>query len=196
VRKLGCAPFGSDSFSRSAKKPVKSGNTLVLYVYWLQYIVHESIQYECIMNATACCLEDSELTIASEMPRRKKDDSSFGPRLTAVRKARGLTQIQLAEAAGTTQRSISYYQNDDGVPPSSAVIALAKALKVSADELLGLRPPRVERVNVAETKRLWRRFQMVTALPEKDQRAVIRLINSLASVAPRREASLGERNGR
>ena len=149
-------------------------------------------------DATASCREDPQtdfaLTIALEMPRRKKDDSSFGPRLTAIRKARGLTQIELATAAGTTQRSISYYENDDGVPPASAVIALARALKVSADELLGLRPPRVERVNDdAGTKRLWK----VTALPEKDQRAVIRLINSLVTVgAARRNGSLGEHNGR
>jgi transcriptional regulator with XRE-family HTH domain len=147
-------------------------------------------------DATVPGIEDSAFTIGSEMPRRKKDDSSFGPRLTAIRKARGLTQIQLAEAAATTQRSISYYENDDGVPPASAVIALAKALKVSADELLGLKSPRVERVHDdAETKRLWKRFQMVTALPEKDQRAVIRLINSLAAVgAARKSSSLGERN--
>jgi hypothetical protein len=36
---------------------------------------------------------------------------------------------------------------------------------------------------------------MVTALPEKDQRAVIRLINSLVAVgATRKNGSLGERN--
>jgi transcriptional regulator with XRE-family HTH domain len=147
-------------------------------------------------DATIPWIENSAFTIGCEMPRRKKDDSSFGPRLTAIRKARGLTQIQLAEAAGTTQRSISYYENDDGVPPASAVIALSKALKVSADELLGLKPPRLDRVNDdGETKRLWKRFQMVTALPEKDQRAVIRLINSLAAVgAMRKNGSLGERN--
>jgi transcriptional regulator with XRE-family HTH domain len=141
---------------------------------------------------------DSAFTIASEMPRRKKEDSSFGPRLTAIRRARGLTQVQLAQAAGSTQRSISYYENDDGIPPAAVVIALARALMVSADELLGLKPPRVERVNDdAETKRLWKRFQMVTALPEKDQRAVIRLINSLvAAGASRRDGAPGERNGR
>ncbi|MGK2859510.1 MAG: hypothetical protein ACSLFQ_20095 [Thermoanaerobaculia bacterium] len=33
-----------------------------------------------------------------------------------------------------------------------------------------------------ETRRLWKKFQQVTELPEKDQRAVIRLINSLAGV--------------
>ncbi len=112
------------------------------------------------------------------MPRTEKDDSSFGPRFTGVRKARGLTQIQLAEAAATTQRSIPYYENDDGVPPASA------------------KPPRVERVDDnGETKRLSKRFHMMSALPENDRRAIIRLINSLAAVgATRKNGSLGERN--
>ena len=66
------------------------------------------------------------------------------------------------------------------------MIALAKALKVSADELLGLRPPKVERASDGpEIRRLWKRFQMMAALPEKDQRAVIRLINSLVSLSAR-----------
>jgi transcriptional regulator with XRE-family HTH domain len=141
---------------------------------------------------------DSAFTIASgrtgfavvrvkeKMPRRKKEDSSFGPRLSAIRKARGLTQVQLAQATGSTQRAISYYENDDGIPPASAVIALAKALKVSTDELLGLKPPKIERANdTAEARRLWKRFQMMAELPEKDQRAVIRLINSLVSLSSR-----------
>lgn len=117
------------------------------------------------------------------MPRKKKDDSSFGPRLTALRKACGLTQIQLAEATGTTQRSISYYENDDGVPPASIVVLLARTLKVSTDELLGLKPPQAGHMSDdPETRRLWKRFQAVAQLPEKDQRAVIRLINSLAAI--------------
>ncbi|MBC8164788.1 MAG: helix-turn-helix transcriptional regulator [Bryobacteraceae bacterium] len=115
------------------------------------------------------------------VPRKKKEDSIFGPRLAALRKARGLTQVQLAKQAGTTQRAISYYENDDGIPPASALIALAKALQVTTDELLGIKPPRIERLNEdSEKLRMWKRFQLVTALPEKDQRAVIRLIHSLA----------------
>ena len=47
---------------------------------------------------------DFDSTIASEMPRKKKQDLGFGPRLTAIRKARGLTQVQLAKTAATTQR--------------------------------------------------------------------------------------------
>ncbi|MBP9025303.1 MAG: helix-turn-helix transcriptional regulator [Phycisphaerae bacterium] len=116
------------------------------------------------------------------MPRKKYGDTSFGERLTAIRKARGLTQVQLAKAAGTTQRAISYYETEAGFPPAPAVIDLAKALQVSADELLGIKPPKVERIDSdPEARRMWRRFQQITALPEKDQKAVIRLINSLVS---------------
>jgi transcriptional regulator with XRE-family HTH domain len=126
----------------------------------------------------------SPLQFPLAMPREKKQDQNFGPRLATLRKARGLTQVQLAALAGTTQRAISYYENDDGIPPAAALIDLAKALKVSSDELLGLGRPKTERVeDDAETRRLWKRFQMVAHLPEKDQRAVIRLINSLAAVS-------------
>lgn len=127
--------------------------------------------------------EQPPLQSLVDMPRRKQEDSSFGPRLAELRKARGLTQVQLAEAAGTTQRAISYYENDTGFPPASALIDLAHALKVSTDELLGIKAPKVERIDSdPETRRLWKRFQQIVALPEKDQRAVIRLISSLVSM--------------
>jgi transcriptional regulator with XRE-family HTH domain len=103
-----------------------------------------------------------------------------------------LTQVELAGAAGTTQRAISYYENDAGVPPASAVIALAKALQVTADELLGIQPPKLARpAGGAQTRRLWKKFQLIGRLPEKDQRAVVRLINSLveASGKPRLRAA-------
>ena len=60
------------------------------------------------------------LTIANAMPRKNYGETSFGERLQAVRKARGLTQVQLAEAAGTTQRAISYYETEAGFPPAPA----------------------------------------------------------------------------
>jgi transcriptional regulator with XRE-family HTH domain len=104
------------------------------------------------------------------------------PRLVALRKARGLTQVQLAEAAATTQRAISYYENHEGYPPASALIALAKALRVTTDTLLGVEPMKARRDDLdEEARRLWRQFRQVGDLPERDQRAVIPLINSLAA---------------
>jgi transcriptional regulator with XRE-family HTH domain len=118
------------------------------------------------------------------MPRKKYGQTSFGERLQNIRKARGLTQVQLAEAARTTQRYISYYETEAGFPPPPAVLDLAQALDVTTDELLGVKPPKVERIDDdSEARRMWKRFQMVAVLPERDQKAVIRLINSLAAVS-------------
>jgi transcriptional regulator with XRE-family HTH domain len=130
-------------------------------------------------------------TIAFAMPRKKYGETSFGERLQSIRKARGLTQVQLAEAAGTTQRAISYYETEAGFPPAPAVIDLAEALNISTDELLGVKPPKLERLNDdSDARRMWKRFQMVTSLPERDQKAIIRLVNSLiASSADRRRAA-------
>ena len=130
-------------------------------------------------------------TIADAMPRKKYGETSFGERLQSIRKARGLTQVQLAEAAQTTQRAISYYETEAGFPPAPAVIDLAKALGITTDELLGLKPPKVERLNEdSEARRQWKRFQMMATLPERDQKAVVRLIHSLVA------ASAGRRIGR
>lgn len=124
------------------------------------------------------------------MPRKKQPPTDFGERLAAIRKARGLTQVQLAEAAGTTQRAISYYETEAGFPPMPAVIALAQVLKVSTDELMGIGEPKSDLLqDDPETRRLWKKFQQVRDLPEKDQRAVIRLVNSLASASRGSEAS-------
>lgn len=137
-------------------------------------------------------------TIADAMPRKKYGETTFGERLQNIRKARGLTQVQLAEAAETTQRAVSYYETEAGFPPAPAVIALSKALSVTTDELLGVKPPKVERVNDdSEARRQWKRFQMISTLPERDQKAVVRLINSLVAAGPvNRNAVQGERNAR
>lgn len=137
-------------------------------------------------------------TIADAMPRKKYGETSFGERLQNIRKARGMTQVQLAEAAETTQRAVSYYETEAGFPPAPAVIALAKALRITTDELLGVKPPRVERVNDdSEARRQWKRFQMISTLPERDQKAVVRLINSLVAAIPlNRNGAHGERNAR
>jgi transcriptional regulator with XRE-family HTH domain len=121
--------------------------------------------------------------IPLEMPAKKEPHTAFGKRLFSLRKMRGLTQVQLAEALGTTQRVISYCETEAELPPSTAIIPLARVLEVSADELLGLRRTEPNGNNSIQKQRLWKRFQKMEALPTKDQRAVIRLINSLAGTA-------------
>jgi transcriptional regulator with XRE-family HTH domain len=114
---------------------------------------------------------------------RKAYPSDFGKRLAELRRQRGLTQVQLAEAIDSTQRAISYYENHTGYPPAPVVAQLAQALEVSTDELLGLRSSRRARAarqnDNPEVRRMWKKFQQLLTLPEKDRRAVMRLVNSL-----------------
>jgi transcriptional regulator with XRE-family HTH domain len=121
------------------------------------------------------------LTITPEMPAKKPPKTSFGERLFALRTTRGFTQVDLAKALGTTQRVISYYETKGELPTPDFLVALVRVLGVSADELLGIKPAKLGPDNSPEQRRLWKRFQRMESLPEKDQRAVIRLINSLVA---------------
>jgi transcriptional regulator with XRE-family HTH domain len=59
------------------------------------------------------------------MPAKKPAQTAFGKRLVALRQARGLTQIELAKVADTTQRAISYYETEAEFPTAAALIPLA-----------------------------------------------------------------------
>ena len=124
------------------------------------------------------------------MPKKIRSASAFGERLTALRKARGLTQVQLADRIGSTQRAVSRYETVADRAPAPVLARLAQALAVSTDELLGVKRTRAAAglTNDPEARRLWKKFQQVMALPEKDRRAVIRLVNSLVTAkAPARD---------
>jgi len=116
------------------------------------------------------------------MPRQKEPRTVFGARLIAARRSRGFTQVQLADAIGTTQRAISYYEAQGGNPDLEVVTKLAKALGTTTDELLGVAPATTHqpRLNSVNERRLWKRFRQLLNLPEKDRRAVMRMLNSLS----------------
>jgi transcriptional regulator with XRE-family HTH domain len=130
------------------------------------------------------------LKIDLAMPAKKTPKTTFGQRLYALRTQRGLTQMELAKALGTTQRVISYYETKGELPPPDFLVAMVRTLGASADELLGLRPSKIEhRKEDPKRRRLWKRFKRMASLPERDQRAVIRLINSLAGSRTQERAS-------
>ncbi len=125
------------------------------------------------------------------MPRKALKPTDFGKRLVALRRARGLTQVELAERISSTQRAISYDENHAPYPPAGVLADLARALQVSTDELLGSARPSKRRGEDPEARRLWKKFRRILALPEKDRRAIIRLINSLLGPRVGRQVSAG-----
>jgi putative transcriptional regulator len=118
------------------------------------------------------------------MPTNKNQKSSFGKRLKSIRQARGLTQEELAERLGIERRMVAHYENYAKFPSVDLIPKLAKALKVSVEELLGTKEFKDE--DLAKNKNLMRRFCAVGNLPLRDQRTVFSLINALkAKHAPK-----------
>lgn len=64
-------------------------------------------------------------------------EDQFGERLIAAREARRLTQTELAQRAGLQPAAIGHFERNRRKPSFANVRALAKALNVSSDYLLG-----------------------------------------------------------
>ena len=64
----------------------------------------------------------------------------FGARLKQLRQEKRLTQQELADQLGVSNKSVSRWESG-GYPDISLLAPLAKALGVSVDELLGCQPP-------------------------------------------------------
>lgn len=60
----------------------------------------------------------------------------FAQRLIAVRKARGLTQLELSKAAGISRSSISMYELGEREPDYESLNKIADCLGVSVSELI------------------------------------------------------------
>ena len=68
--------------------------------------------------------------------------TDFGERLAQARESAGLTQLQLADQLGTTQRVITYWERGSVALRADQLKALADALGVTADFLLGREQPK------------------------------------------------------
>ena len=120
-------------------------------------------------------------TAALARPRasvKARTGDGFGPRLAQIRKGRGISQEALGEAVGVSQRVIAYYEADDAQPPGPMLADLARALRVTTDEMLGLAPVRDD-LATPRTARLLARLRRAADLPAHDQRAVITFVEAL-----------------
>ncbi len=63
-------------------------------------------------------------------------DMTIGKRIALLRKEKGLTQEDLANAMGVSPQAVSKWENDQTCPDISALPKLSKLLGVTVDELL------------------------------------------------------------
>jgi transcriptional regulator with XRE-family HTH domain len=121
----------------------------------------------------------STIATLDPMPQRKRNPNkeTFGIRLARLRKTRGLTQAQLGEKVGISYRMVAYYEGQTAHPPTHILPALAKALGVSADDLLGA--AKLPSVPIDIDVRIWRRLQKIQSLPPGTRKSILRVLDSL-----------------
>jgi transcriptional regulator with XRE-family HTH domain len=116
----------------------------------------------------------------SVMPKRKmqlkEDVESFGERLARLRKAAGFSQRELATELGISYRMVAYYEGETEHPPTHLLPHLAKALGVSADELMGLE--KTKKNGRTQDTRLWRRFSQVEKLPPPKRKQIVQILDA------------------
>ena len=125
------------------------------------------------------------------MARAKKKSASagetLGQRIRTFRLAKGLTQTELGELVGLTQRQITYYEAAEGSPTPEMIVRFAEVLDVSTDELLGRRPAPA-RVAATKHMRLLHQFKQLEQLPTEERKAVLKMIDAFASQPRKRKA--------
>ncbi len=106
---------------------------------------------------------------------------AIGQRLAAIRKAKGLTQIDVAKALDITQTLISKYERGDLLLHGELIAEFAGLLHVTTDVLLGVTHKRgahpVSAVPIVD-KTLARRLAQLQALPRRDRDALLRTLDA------------------
>jgi len=103
--------------------------------------------------------------------------------MAAARKARGLTQVQLADALGVTQKRIDQYERRVKRPDVEFVARIASALRVNISELLVGDEVKQKPVTSALEQRIVRLRQ----LSRKEQEVVIRMLDGLLGPPPEQQ---------
>ena len=78
---------------------------------------------------------------------------TFGQRFQKLRKAKGLTQEDIAERINISPQAVSKWENDLTSPDISVLVELSEILGVTLDELLGKDEPRSAEVLPPEERR-------------------------------------------
>ena len=106
------------------------------------------------------------------LPPISNSEETVGMRIARIRKLRGLTQRQLADQIGIDQNLISDYENSKIRLYDEMVARFAKALKISSDEILGIKLDL--RKPMAVSRRFINRLTIIETFPETQKKRILR----------------------
>ena len=111
----------------------------------------------------------------------QRERPEIGKRLVELRTKASLSQAQLAKAAGVPQRTIANYETIANYIPSSVLPALADALGVTIEEIVGLPVPKGGRRG--PKSRLEKQIEELNRLPKSEQELASQLLDRLLAGA-------------
>lgn len=75
---------------------------------------------------------------------------TFGGMISSLRKEKGMTQLELAEKMGVTDKAVSKWERDLSFPDINSIPKLAEVFEVSIDELMQVKSETKD--NIAKNK--------------------------------------------
>jgi transcriptional regulator with XRE-family HTH domain len=115
-------------------------------------------------------------------PEDQRFFKALGARIAEQRKAQGFTQQQLADQLGLAQQVVASYEVGRRRVPISMLPALATALAVSVDTLLGIGNGAAKR---GPTPKLHQQIERISQLPRAQQRFVTQILDTVITQAGR-----------
>ncbi|MBA4284862.1 MAG: transcriptional regulator [Xanthomonadaceae bacterium] len=115
-----------------------------------------------------------------------EDDKAFfvklGARIAELRKAEGITQVQMAEVLGVSQQTVNAYEMGSRRVPVSALPTIARVVAVSIEDLIGEPQKPGKR---GPTPKLQQQIERITQLPKTQQKFVMQMLDTVLAQASR-----------
>jgi len=121
-----------------------------------------------------------ELKYTSSMAQKlQRPRPKQGARLAALRRAAGLTQVELAQLVGESQQNIAFWEQSEKPPRSGVLPKLAKVLGVRVEQILEGEIPQTRRAGpVGKVQKI---FEQVSTLPRKQQERTVETVSALVA---------------
>lgn len=120
--------------------------------------------------------EEQALPGTSKHYKSPVDEKAIGRRIRELRKRQGMSQAELASELGVNQSAVSDYENGEARIHAAMLAGLAKALKASSDQILGL--DKAKPNGHAPDRRFLRRIERLHQLSRRDQQAILGTIDA------------------
>ena len=115
--------------------------------------------------------------LKKQLPPLNLGTETIGERIARIRRKRALTQAELGKRIGISQTLVSDYETGRARLFDEMVTRVALALRVSTDELLGLKDS--SHVDAKTSVRVMRRIQQLEDLPQARKKSILRPLDDL-----------------